>query len=256
MLDEGRRLRPSRYASGKPCHFRKMWSKGNLCHRPVAADVQRRGGILKIIERYSRLRIPEGSGDFLFGQPGRIFWLKATVTIAFCIGLLMSSRLWIGPRSYPLAPVSSILPPLPYPLDCFLFAALFALAALIVILPKPQGFIGAFLVIVLVSCLLDQTRWQPWVYLYSFLLATLALFSWDDADAAGQKRALNIARLIVASTYVFSGLQKINSNFIESDFRLGSFSQSRTCCPGWRPRFICLGCRLRSFRSDSASGCS
>ena len=195
-----------------------MWSKGNLCHRPVAADVQRRGGILKIIERYSRLRIPEGSGDFLFGRPGRIFRLKATVTIAFCIGLIMSSRLWIGPRSYPLAPVFSILPPLPYPLDCFLFAALFALAALIVILPKPQGFIGAFLVIVLVSCLLDQTRWQPWVYLYGFLLATLALFSWDNADAAGQKRALNIARLIVASTYVFSGLQKINSNFIESDF--------------------------------------
>jgi len=191
-----------------------------------------------LIRRYPRLRIPARIGRlpligpllplglgvlaanrrFLFDRSSRIFWLKATVTIAFCIGLIMSSRLWIGPRSYPLTPVSGILPSLAHPLDYLLFAALFALAVPIVILPKPQRFIGAFLTIILVSCLLDQTRWQPWVYLYGFLLATFALFSWNSDDAVGQRRAMNIARLIIASTYIFSGLQKANLNFIESDF--------------------------------------
>ena len=56
------------------------------------------------------------------------------------------------------------------------------------------------------------------VFQYSFLLATLALFSWSSGDIDGQQRTLNIARLIIASTYIFSGLQKMNLNFIENDF--------------------------------------
>jgi hypothetical protein len=66
--------------------------------------------------------------------------------------------------------------------------------------------------------LLDQTRWQPWVFLYSFLLAALARFSWRADDEDGCRRTLDIARLIVAFTYIFSGLQKANPNFVASDF--------------------------------------
>jgi uncharacterized membrane protein YphA (DoxX/SURF4 family) len=50
------------------------------------------------------------------------------------------------------------------------------------------------------------------------LLAAIALFSWNHDDAAGRQRTLNVARLIVASTYAFSGLQKLNFNFINIDF--------------------------------------
>jgi hypothetical protein len=35
---------------------------------------------------------------------------------------------------------------------------------------------------------------------------------------AGRNRVLNTARLIVAGTYLFSGLQKINLNFVQNDF--------------------------------------
>jgi len=45
-----------------------------------------------------------------------------------------------------------------------------------------------------------------------------AFFSWDSEDVRGRRRALNIARLIVATTYIFSGLQKANLNFIHKDF--------------------------------------
>ncbi|HEY4921041.1 MAG TPA: hypothetical protein VII40_13125, partial [Xanthobacteraceae bacterium] len=154
----------------------------------------------------------------LFGAASSLFWLKTIVILAFCLGLAMSPHLWIGPRSYPLAPVFDFLPPAVHPVDDVLFAVLFALAGAILVAPRPQKFMGAFLAVIVIFCLLDQTRWQPWVFLYGFLLATLALFSWDSEDAAGRNRALDIARLIMAGTYLFSGLQKINQNFMQNDF--------------------------------------
>jgi len=152
-------------------------------------------------------------------RPGkRIFWLRLIIVLAFCLGLAMSPHLWIGPRLYPLAPVFDFLPPAGHPVDYALFAALFALMPAMLIPSKPQKFIAAFLAVTVVFCLLDQTRWQPWVFHYGFLLATLALFSRDGEDVAGHNRVLNIARLIMAGTYLLSGLQKINLNFMQNDF--------------------------------------
>ena len=163
-------------------------------------------------------RLIAANRRFLFGPASRIFWLKVIVVLVFCLGLALSPHLWIGPRSYPLAPAFDFLPQAVHPADYALFALLFVLAGAILISRRPQKFIAAFLAIVIIFCLLDQTRWQPWVFLYGFLLATLALFSWDSDDVAGRNRALNIARLIMAATYLFSGLQKANRNFIQNDF--------------------------------------
>jgi hypothetical protein len=99
-----------------------------------------------------------------------------------------------------------------------LYVALFALAAVALVVPKPRWVIVAFLAVIAAFCMTDQTRWQPWVFQYSFLLAAVALYSGNGADVDGDRRALNIARLIVACTYIFSGLQKINSNFMANDF--------------------------------------
>jgi hypothetical protein len=146
----------------------------------------------------------------------RLFWLKATLVFAVCIGLTMSRPLWIGPRSYPPAPVSSLFPAVDGGVALGLYLALFVLAAVALAASRPGWFIAAFLAIMATFCLADQTRWQPWVFQYSFLLAAVALYAGNGAD--GERRALNIARLIVAFTYIFSGLQKANLNFVENDF--------------------------------------
>jgi predicted DCC family thiol-disulfide oxidoreductase YuxK len=194
--------------------------------------------ILKIASRYPHLRTLAAAGQvstvrpllavgygfvaanrrFIFGSASRVFWLKILVVLVFCLGLIMSSRLWIGPRTYPVAPVFNLFSSSIYPLDLFMFAALFALAAIILVSSKPQKFLFAFLGIIGVFALLDQTRWQPWVFQYGFVLAALGLFSWDSEDLAGRQRTLNIVRLIVAMTYAFSGLQKLNLKFIDSEF--------------------------------------
>jgi len=66
---------------------------------------------------------------FLSGPASRIFWLKLIVVLVFGLGLSMSPHLWIGPRSYPVAPVFQSQQWLGHPVDYAMFAALFALAA-------------------------------------------------------------------------------------------------------------------------------
>ena len=160
--------------------------------------------------------LPSRRADLLDVVVGRLFWLKTTVISAFCIGLSMSSPLWIGPRSYPPVPVWSFVPPIDRSVAVGLYLALFALAALALAARQWRWFIAVFLAIIAAFCLADQTRWQPWVFQYSFLLAAVALHGWNGAD--GEKGALNIARLIVAFTYIYSGLQKMNLNFVANDF--------------------------------------
>ena len=132
--------------------------------------------ILKIASQYPRLRmlavigrlsvvrplLPVGydivarNRRFLFGVASRVFWLKAMIVLVFCVGLAMSSRLWIGPRTYPPAPALSFLPSSIYPADLFLYGALFVLAGAILVSARPQKFIFLFLGIVVAFCLLDQ----------------------------------------------------------------------------------------------------
>jgi hypothetical protein len=197
----------------------RQWNRA-VSREPANERIVTRRGRMPAVRAVSPLvyRFVAANRRFLLGAASRVFWLKITVMVAFCLGLALSAHLWIGPRSYPPAPLFDALPALDGVLSHTLFIALFGLAAAIAVAPKPRLWIAAFLAVLLVFCLLDQTRWQPWVFQYGFLLAALALFSWDSADAEGRTRTLNIARLVVVSTYLLSGLQKVNVNFFENEF--------------------------------------
>ena len=142
-------------------------------------------------------------------------WLKTVVTLGFFFAFLMTVNLWLNVRSYPLVPAVPGLPPITHPFDWIIFGVLLATLALVFLLARPQKYIWVFLGILGILCLYDQTRWQPYIYQYAFLLAALALYSWDKNDAVGRTRTLNIARLIIASTYIYSGLQKMNPGFVQ-----------------------------------------
>jgi hypothetical protein len=182
------------------------------------AGTNKGAGLLRRRELEIKAYLESKRVDLADISASRLFWLKIAVLVAFCIGLSMSSPLWIGPRSYPLTPISTMIPVIDGSTALGFYAALFLFAAIAVVAPKSRWWIAAFLAVMAAFCLADQTRWQPWVFQYSFLLAAIALYSWNAADAADEKRSLNIARLIVASTYVISGLQKINLNFMENEF--------------------------------------
>jgi len=155
---------------------------------------------------------------FLFGPGARLYGLKWAASLTLCIELAMSWRLWIGPRTYPLAPVFRAMPSLPDAAAFGLYAVFFLASAAALFSARPRRYIGAVIAALLIFCVFDQTRWQPWLLMLGALLLPLAFFSWDAADARGRDRSLNIARLIIVSTYVYAGLQKINVNFTASEF--------------------------------------
>jgi len=143
---------------------------------------------------------------------------KTIVVVGFVASLLLSPKLWVSSRFYPLIPVFHGLPRIPYPLDYICYGVVLFLLAAIAFVPRPRLYIFALVAFLAAYSLLDQTRWQPWAYQYWLMLLALGCFSWKPDDIRGRQDAVNICRLIMGCTYVYSGLQKLNSKFVAEGF--------------------------------------
>ncbi len=149
---------------------------------------------------------------FPSAQPSRFVLLRVGVILGLLAGFALSPKLWLSERVYPFTPVWSFIKPTAPPSDYIIFFALIALLIAAGIAPRRELWIAIFALLALLA-LQDQSRWQPWFYQYVAMLLAIAL--------AGRKRpetALNTCCLIVAATYVWSGLAKLNSNFMGDTF--------------------------------------
>lgn len=115
-------------------------------------------------------------------------------------------------------PVWTLAPTIPYPLDYVVFIALTVLLGTAAVVARPRGVLLAVLIIALGLSALDQSRWQPWVYQYVFMLGALALYYWKREPGGTPAAALNTGRVIVASVYLWSGLHKLNRSFVTGTF--------------------------------------
>jgi hypothetical protein len=148
----------------------------------------------------------------------RVTLLRITLSLACLSGLLLSWKLWLSTRSYPLAPVSDKLPSVSAPFDYALFVALLVLLVIIAIKPRPRIAIVAFLVLSLFLCISDQSRLQPWFYQYVVMLAAFAFYLGKGLEEDHQRVLLNTCRLIIAASYFWSGLQKLGVGFVDRIF--------------------------------------
>ncbi|HLK62506.1 MAG TPA: MauE/DoxX family redox-associated membrane protein [Bryobacteraceae bacterium] len=138
--------------------------------------------------------------------------LRISIGAGLVAGFLLSPKLWLTSRSYPLVPVFRFLRPVPPPWDYGVMASLILLAVWIAIRPKPVKAIAAFVLLAAAYGLFDQSRWQPWLYQYLFMLAALAIYSERDAVS------ITTCRWMVAAIYFWSGVHKANAGFIEDTF--------------------------------------
>ncbi len=152
------------------------------------------------------------------GVADRLWWLKISLALALLVGFFLSVRLWAGPRSYPLAPISERLPAIPSTVEWIWFVSLLLLLTAIAMMRRPRKYVLAFVALAGLLSLFDQSRWQPWFYQYLFMFAALALYPWGDGDPEKRETVLNLCRLIVASTYFWSPLQKLNAGFFDNLF--------------------------------------
>ncbi len=137
----------------------------------------------------------------------RLLLVRVVVAAGMAAGLLLSPNLWQTARYYPTAPVWDALPDVPPDVARVVYYALLAVLALVVVLPRRRWPVLAFVALAVVWCLWDQTRWQPWVYQYLAFLVAVGIARRDDD-------ALNPCRLVLAATYFWSGLQKVNVSFV------------------------------------------
>lgn len=138
--------------------------------------------------------------------------LRIAVLGGLLAGWALSPKLWMSSRLYPLTPVLAWLRPLPAPADAIVFFALMAAAMTAMFLPRKPVFAILFALLLLIA-IEDQSRWQPWFYQYSMMLVAIAL-----AGPKRQEFARRTCALIVAATYFWSGLAKLNPRFLGDTF--------------------------------------
>lgn len=132
--------------------------------------------------------------------------VKAIVATAMYVGMLLSLGLWRTERHYPHAPVWDALPTVPAPWDLVVYFGMLLLLAVGALALRWRWPLLAFVALAGTWSLWDQSRWQPWFYQYLFMLAALGL-------ARDRAAGLNACRLVMAATYIWSGIQKVNFTF-------------------------------------------
>jgi hypothetical protein len=188
----------------------------------------------------------------------RLFRLRAVAAAGLMAGLLLSPKLWVSTRFYPLTPVMQFLKPLPYPFDYAVFILLFALLAVTAVarhLSSTRWWIAASVLLLAALCAQDQSRLQPWCYQYAFMLMALAVPNTDTS--------LNVCRLIVAAIYFWSGAQKLNPYFAPGTFTwlahpLAAHFPALVIKAGYATPFVEMACAIglltRKFRTPAIVG--
>lgn len=126
--------------------------------------------------------------------------------VTWIITKLVCYKLWLGSRSFPLVPIHENLSALP----SFIHTALFivSICAMLFLLIFPNKKIALVVLFAeILSCLLDQNRWQPWEYQFIFMLAVYIYYRDEKQVRLGWQ-------IILVGIYFFSGLSKLNSAFI------------------------------------------
>lgn len=138
--------------------------------------------------------------------------VKQLVVLAFIAGKLLSYKLWLADRSFPVIPLFEAVGNVPHVLHTLLFACSLALLLLMLFRPAQRSITLDFLFVECCSILLDQLRLQAWSYEYLLLL--LPFLTWQKDDERSAVRTTQWLLLIVVATYFWSGLFKCNPGFL------------------------------------------
>ncbi len=139
--------------------------------------------------------------------------LEILVSGGMLAGISLSAMLWLSDRAYPLTPILFHGLVLPAPFDSWLVISLVTLGVISLVLPKdPRPMLGLILNLG-VLLFLDQSRWQPWVYLYLFFFIGFYLIRRRNNEARTGS-IHQVFRLMIIGVYVWSAIQKFNVSFI------------------------------------------
>lgn len=138
-------------------------------------------------------------------------YLVRTASVFLSIGILLSYTLWQSKRNFPLLPII----PLGYQsevLDMILLPFFF-FSLLLGAFSLKKRFLITALLFLLFWLILDQMRWQAWVYVYVLILIPFAFLK-----LASLAKQIHYFQIIMIGVYFWSGVHKLNMQFIEGPF--------------------------------------
>ena len=143
----------------------------------------------------------------MFTLHSKVNYLLKITAVFWIVTKLLSYKLWLSNRLFPVLPVFDFLDNFPNGFHLFLFIVGMGLMVLVLLQPITKKIIGLTLLVEVISCLLDQTRWQP--YEYHCLLVYCFYFFLKE-----QKHFINCFIFLMVATYAYSGLHKLNGGFL------------------------------------------
>jgi hypothetical protein len=126
--------------------------------------------------------------------------------------LLLSSKVWMTERNFPVIPLFDGIPSMPPPLDYILYSILIVMTIYQIIYLENRNTMYALVGMYAFLMLGDQMRWQP--YNVHYLLMMIGLLFYP----ARIDQLLQVFRCMIVAFYIWSGLQELNAVFIESIF--------------------------------------
>ncbi|GIV33659.1 MAG: hypothetical protein KatS3mg031_1194 [Chitinophagales bacterium] len=137
--------------------------------------------------------------------------VKVVTALAFLTGMLLSARLWITDRSFPLVPFWEWIPILRPPADYVLTGLMAVLLCVIIVFRKHTLPVFLFLAVYLTVAVQDQNRLQPYYYMYCLILLATCISQRNQEQKT--EIALNTIRLLFFGVYFWSGIHKMNMQF-------------------------------------------
>ena len=133
--------------------------------------------------------------------------ISTLTAVTLLITLFVSNPFWLNNRIYPLVPVYPGLHVADW-LGNLIFVGLLLSLMLLSFFPK-QLYRTISLVLIAALIVLDQSRIQPYIYMYFMTLLFLSL------PPAYRNVQMDCLRLMCAFAYIWAGLQKMNIEFYE-----------------------------------------
>jgi hypothetical protein len=141
--------------------------------------------------------------------------VKQVIAIAFIIGKIISFKVWIADRTFPVLPFFDFLSTVSSFIHSGLLIASIVLLIINIIKPSKNIWLVLFLIVECCSILLDETRLQAWVYEYLLLLFPFVFLTEDRNET----QVIVSLKLILIATYFWSGFYKWNSGFLFTVWR-------------------------------------
>src|SRR5579872_5843232 len=155
----------------------------------------------------------------LWNGPGRrMLLLKWLLCAALLAEMGLCPLLWTSDHGFPVVPVFGGLSSIPGFFSLALAGLLVGATVAAAVVPRPRVVTWLVLATGILLVLLDLNRLQPWFYEYLLFFSFLVAMDWAEPESARANRAWALCGLLIAATYFWSGLQKVNFSFADIIF--------------------------------------